>query len=98
MHRLAQASLMVCALALPAAAQSEYPPVPVEKAAYHWPVFSNDLVMVLRVYFPPGRGSNFHIHSTDQMGVVLETGTNANQAFSSMSGMAVRAVGRTSAM
>jgi quercetin dioxygenase-like cupin family protein len=81
MHRFAQASLVVCALALPAAAQTEHPPVPIDKAAYHWPVFSNDYVMVLRVYFPPGRGSNFHIHSTDQMGVVVETGMNANQVY-----------------
>ena len=57
MQRLLSGSLIVCALALPlpAAAQVEHPPVPVEKAAYHWPVFSNEHVMVLRVYFPPGQ-------------------------------------------
>jgi hypothetical protein len=50
MQRLLSGSLIVCALALalPAAAQVEHPPVPVDKAAYHWPVFSNEHVMVLR--------------------------------------------------
>jgi hypothetical protein len=67
--------------ALPAAAQVEHPPVPVEKAAYHWPVFSNEHVMVLRVYFPPGRGSNYHIHSLDQISVQVEAGANAGQVW-----------------
>ena len=60
MRHLLTASLIVSAIAFvqPAMAQNEGPPVPVEKAAYHWPVFSNDKVVVLRVYFPPGRGSN----------------------------------------
>src|SRR5258707_468522 len=70
MRHLLKASLVVCALApalaLPATAQQEPAAVPVEKAAYHWPVFRNGHVMALRVYFPPGRGSNYHIHSTDQ--------------------------------
>src|SRR4029077_18994043 len=81
MQRLLSGSLIVCALAmaLPAAAQVEHPPVPVEKAAYHWPVFSNEYVMVLRVYFPPGRGSNYHIHSLDQISVQVEAGANAGQ-------------------
>ncbi len=53
MQRLLSGSLIVCALAmaLPAAAQVEHPPVPVEKAAYHWPEFSNEYVMLLRVGF-----------------------------------------------
>src|SRR5438309_1973012 len=74
MLRLSSVSLIFFALVLvlPAAAQNEYPPVPVEKAAYHWPVFSNEHVMVLRVYFPPGRGSNYHIHSLDQISVQVE--------------------------
>jgi hypothetical protein len=73
--------LIVCALALalPAAAEDEQTPVPVEKAAYHWPVFSNEYVMVLRVIFPPGRGSNYHIHSLDQISVQVQAGANAGQ-------------------
>ena len=83
MQRLLSGSLIVCALtmALPATAQVEHPPVPVEKAAYHWPVFSNEHVMVLRVYFPPGRGSNYHIHSLDQISVQVEAGANAGQVW-----------------
>src|ERR1051325_8868428 len=81
MHQLLIGSLIVWSLAigLPAGAEVEYPPVPVEKAAYHWPVFSNEHVMVLRVYFPPGRGSNYHIHSLDQISVQVEAGANAGQ-------------------
>ena len=37
------------AVMLPATAQDESAPVPVEKAAYHWPVFRNDYIMLLRV-------------------------------------------------
>src|ERR1044071_8185493 len=81
MHRLLIGSLIVWALAMVplAKAQVEHPPVPVEKAAYHWPVFSNEHVMVLRVYFPPRRGSNYHIHSLDQISVQVEAGANAGQ-------------------
>ena len=35
--------------------------------------------MVLRVYFPPGRSSNYHIHSLDQISVQVEAGANAGQ-------------------
>ena len=58
MRNLLKALLVVCLLAplRPMLAQEEGPPVPVEKAAYHWPVFSNDYVMVLRVYIPARQG------------------------------------------
>src|SRR5207245_7134658 len=80
-QRLVRGWRMVGAFALGRrpAAQVEHPPVPVEKAAYHWPVFSNEHVMVLRVYCPPGRGSNYHIHSLDQISVQVEAGANAGQ-------------------
>src|ERR1700741_4104240 len=83
MQRVFSGSLLVCvlALALPAAAQVEHAPVPVEKAAYHWPVFSNEHVMVLRVYFPPGRGSNYHIHSLDQRRGQVEGGAKPGQVW-----------------
>lgn len=83
MARIAAGLALGCALALasPLAAQTEQPPVPVEQAAYHWPVFKNAHVMVLRVYFPPGRGSNYHIHSLDQLSVQVEAGANAGQVF-----------------
>ena len=43
------------ALGQPATAEDEGPPVPVQNASYHQPVFTNDRVMVLNVYIPPGR-------------------------------------------
>jgi hypothetical protein len=81
MRALLTASLVVCACALayPAAAQQEPVAVPIDKASYHWPVFKNDYVTVLRVLFPPGKGSNYHTHSTDQFGVIIDVGNNSNQ-------------------
>ena len=67
----------VGAFALPAAADEKV--VPVEKAIYHWPVFSNEHVMVLRVIFPPGKGSNYHLHSLDQISVLVEAAQNEGQ-------------------
>jgi quercetin dioxygenase-like cupin family protein len=81
MRYLLAASCLVGALGLAqlATAQGEGPPVPVEKASYHWPVFSNEHVMVLRVIFPPGRGSNYHTHSLDQISVLVEAAANEGQ-------------------
>ena len=75
MRSLLEASLLVCALtlALPAAAQEEGPAVPVDKAAYHVPVFRNDYVALLRVNIPPQRSAGYHIHSTDQISVSIHT-------------------------
>ena len=83
MRYLLKALLVVCLLAPihPMLAQDEGPPVPVEKAAYHWPIFSNDYVMLLRVYMRPGKGSNFHIHSLDQISILVEAGANEGQVF-----------------
>ena len=66
-------SLALCALilALPAAAQVEAPAVPVEKAAFHVPVFRNEHVMLVNVYIPPGRAAGYHIHSLDQISVLV---------------------------
>ena len=66
---------------MPMLAQDEGTPVPVEKAAYHWPIFSNDYIMMLRVYMRPGKGSNFHIHSIDQISVLVEAGANEGQVY-----------------
>jgi hypothetical protein len=67
-------------LVLPVMAQDEKP-VPVDKAAYHWPIFSNDYIMMLRVYMRPGKGSNFHVHSTDQISIMVEAGANEGQIY-----------------
>src|SRR5581483_7584653 len=79
--RLLTISLILCAFAIApeVAAQDEGPPVPVEKAAYHWPVFRNDYLMVLRVNFPPGKGAGYHTHSLDQVSVIVEDTTNVGQ-------------------
>jgi hypothetical protein len=55
-------------LGQPAAAQDEGPAVPVQNASYHQPVFANDHVMVLNVYIPPGRGSNFDTRAIRNIG------------------------------
>jgi len=65
--------------AAPAMAQDEGPPVPVEKAAYHVPVFRNDLVTVLRVNIPSKRSVGYHIHSQDQISVLVEETDQAGQ-------------------
>jgi hypothetical protein len=75
----ALAGVAVVLPAMLATAQDEGPPVPVEKAAYHWPIFSNEYVMLLRVYMAPGKGSNYHIHSLDQISVLIEAGANSGQ-------------------
>lgn len=79
MRHLLKASLIVCAFALSAAAQEEGPPVPVEKAAYHWPVFRNEFMTVLRVNFPPGKGAGYHTHSLDQISVIVEDAENTGR-------------------
>jgi hypothetical protein len=81
MQHLLTASLVVCACALvqPAMADEDGPAVPVQNASYHLPVFGNDQVMVLNVYIPPGRGSNYHTHSLDQISVLVEDADQTGQ-------------------
>ncbi|HEY9182672.1 MAG TPA: hypothetical protein VIQ99_05700 [Gammaproteobacteria bacterium] len=43
----------------------------VERASYHVPAFSNELVTVLNVFIPPHRESGYHRHSLDSVGVLL---------------------------
>src|SRR5262245_1096408 len=83
MRDLLIALLIVGAVGLvqPARAQNEGSPVPVEKAAFHWPVFRNEHVIVLRVYMAPGRGSNYHTHSLDQISVLVEAAQNEGQEY-----------------
>ena len=81
MHHPFSASLLVGALtlALPALAQDEGPAVPVDKAAYHVPVFRNDYVALLRVNIPSRRSAGYHIHSTDQISVLIEEADQSGQ-------------------
>ena len=79
MGRLLIASLIagICAFPRLATAQKEAAAVPVEKSAYHLPVFRNEHVAVVQVYIPPGRAADYHVHSLDQISVVVE---DADQA------------------
>jgi hypothetical protein len=79
MRQLLAASLIVCALTLPAKAQDEGPAVPVDKAAYHVPVFHNDYLTLLRVNIPSGRSAGYHIHSKDQVSVLIEEADQSGQ-------------------
>ena len=45
--------------------------VDVHQSAYHTPLFSNEIVSVLEVNFPPGRESDFHHHRFDSLNVYL---------------------------
>jgi hypothetical protein len=55
-----------------ALAQEEGPPVPVDQASYHVPIFRNQYITALRVNIPGGRSSDYHIHSHDQVCVVVD--------------------------
>lgn len=66
------AILCFAAAAGPALAQQDAAPVPVQQSSYHVPIFSNDYLTVLRVYIPGGRTTDYHIHSHDQLCVVVE--------------------------
>jgi hypothetical protein len=79
MRHLLAASFVVCALMLPAAAQDEGPAVPVDKAAYHVPVFRNDYLTLLRVNIPSRRSAGYHIHSKDQVSVLIEEADQSGQ-------------------
>jgi len=57
----------------------EAPPVAVDKASYHVPAFRNELVAVTNVYIPPGPQAGYHIHSLDQLSVVVEDADQAGQ-------------------
>jgi hypothetical protein len=81
MRHLLEASFIVCALAFAptALAQDEGPPVPVEKAAYHVPVFRNEYLTLLRVNIPGKRSAGYHIHSSDQISVLVEEADQSAQ-------------------
>src|SRR5580704_1938308 len=85
MRHVISASLLVlaCALAQPASAQVEDKPVPMDKAPFHIPVFSNDYLIVLNVNIPPGRNTGYHIHYADSVSVNLTPASQTNQNYGS---------------
>jgi quercetin dioxygenase-like cupin family protein len=68
-------AMTMCALTASIAAQDPAPPVivPVEQEPQHHPVFRNDVLAVIDVYFPPGYTSLFHRHSNDNVSVRIAT-------------------------
>ena len=68
-----------CTVVLVAGAQEEAPPVPVDQAPYHLPVFSNEYVTLLKIEIPPQRTSGYHTHSRDSVSVNIEPADMVNQ-------------------
>jgi len=84
MKPVISASLVAFAFALsPAFAQLEDKPVPMDKAPFHIPVFSNEYLIVLNVNIPPGRNTGYHIHYADSVSVNLTPASQTSQNYGS---------------
>jgi hypothetical protein len=68
-----------CTLAGPATAQNEEVGVPILKAPYHLPVFTNEYVTVLKIFIPPGRNTGYHTHTEDSVSVNIVPADMTNQ-------------------
>src|SRR5215831_7739342 len=81
MRHLAPAIAMGLALSViqPAIAQNEEKGVPIVKAPYHRPVFTNEYVTLLNVWVPPGKNTGYHIHTRDQVSVNISAADMTNQ-------------------
>ncbi len=53
--------------------------VPVDQEIHHIPVFDNDRVRVYEVQLAPGESTDFHIHTVDQLSLVLAAPEGSNQ-------------------
>ncbi len=72
--------IFACAIATaPAIAQKEDVGVPIVKAPYHLPVFTNQYVTVLKIDIPPSRNTGYHIHSEDSVSVNIVPADMTNQ-------------------
>src|SRR5207249_2710488 len=71
--------VLVCIFAAPATAQDEEVGVPIVKAPYHLPVFTNEYVTVLKVDIPPGRNAGYHTHTEDSISVNIVPADMTNQ-------------------
>lgn len=85
MRHVISASLfaLACVLAQPAHAQLEDKPVPMDKAPFHIPVFSNDYIILLHINIPPGRDTGYHTHYADSVSVNLTPASQTSQTFGS---------------
>lgn len=81
MRHLLSASAVALALSVmqPAIAQNEEKGVPIVKAPYHRPVFTNEYVTLLNVWVPPGKNTGYHIHTRDQVSVNISAADMTNQ-------------------
>ncbi len=80
MLHLLMSFVLACWFVPIALAQNANPPVvPVEKAAFHVPVFQNEYVTVLNVFIPPNRASGYHRHTLDSVGVLLADAERTGQ-------------------
>src|SRR5712691_5789480 len=70
---------LVCILAIPAMAQNKEVGVPILKAPYHLPVFTNEYVTVLKIDIPPGRNTGYHTHTEDSVSVNIVPADMTNQ-------------------
>jgi hypothetical protein len=75
--------VLACALADPALAQLQDKPVPMDKAPFHVPIFSNDYIILLNVNIPPGRNTGYHTHYADSVSVNLTPASQTNQIYGS---------------
>ena len=82
-HWRAVGAIWSSAFAQPASAQLEDKPVPMDKAPFHIPVFSNDYLILLNVNIPPGRNTGYHIHYADSVSVNLTPASQTNQNYGS---------------
>ena len=80
MRHLFAASLLAFACTMVgAAAQNEEKGVPIVRAPYHLPVFTNDYLTVLKIWIPPGRNTGYHIHSEDSVSVNIVPAVQTSQ-------------------
>ena len=81
MKRVLAAALagLTCMVVQPAMAQEQERAVPIERAPYHLPVFTNEYVTVLNIYVPPQRNTGYHTHSRDSVSVNVEDADMTNQ-------------------
>jgi len=70
---------LACILAIPAMAQNKEVGVPILKAPYHLPVFTNEYVTVLKIFIPPGRTTGYHTHTEDSVSVNIVPADMTNQ-------------------
>ena len=76
---LPAAVLVLTAVATPALAQGEDAAVPVDKAPYHLPVFTNEYVTILKIEIPPHGDTGYHTHTRDSVSVNIQPADNMTQ-------------------